>query len=209
MSEVLKLNLKKKKFKAIIPDEEISSGYDSYYEEGSIKKELEQRYENGFNEGYNKAKEDLEEQFVNQLVEKSENFYQILSTFEEKLIEYEKAFNQIVLAFTKSAAKKVLKREVEIENPIEEVIREAASKVIGANEVVVKLNSVDYDEFVGSEYARKFSGNFSRIKFEKDNKIEKGGCIIETEIGNVDARLETQIDEIITAAELKLVDNEE
>jgi flagellar assembly protein FliH len=209
MSEIIKLNMKKKKFKAIIPDEELSSGFDSYYEENSIKKELEQKYNIGFEEGYNKAKEELEETFVNQLVEKSENFYKILSSFEEKLIDYEKSFDKLVLAFTKSVSKKVLKREVEIESPLGEVIREASTKVLGANDVVIKLNPDDYNEIAESDFSKRFAGNFQRIKFEEDNKIEKGGCIIETEIGNVDARLGTQVDEIITAAEIELIQEEE
>ncbi|NOX17052.1 MAG: hypothetical protein GXO87_02070 [Chlorobi bacterium] len=209
MSEIIKLNMKKKKFRAIIPEEDISSGFDSYYEENSIKKELEQKYDNGFSDGYNKAKEDLEETFVNQLVEKSENFYKILSTFEEKLIDYEKSFDKLVLAFTKSVSKKVLNREVELQSPLEDVIREASAKVLGANDVVIKLNPVDYEGFAESEYSKRFAGNFSRIKIESDGKIAKGGCIIETEIGNVDARMETQVDEIITAAEIKLIHEEE
>ena len=38
--------------------------------------------------------------------------------------------------------------------------------------------------------------SFARIKFEPDERIDKGGCFVETEIGNVDARISTQLNEL-------------
>ena len=38
--------------------------------------------------------------------------------------------------------------------------------------------------------------SFSKIKFESDERIETGGCFIETEIGNVDGRIVPQLKEL-------------
>ena len=47
----------------------------------------------------------------------------------------------------------------------------------------------------------------SRIRFEASEGIQKGGCLIETEIGNLDARINSQINEITKALESELTNN--
>jgi flagellar biosynthesis/type III secretory pathway protein FliH len=46
--------------------------------------------------------------------------------------------------------------------------------------------------------------NNIRIRLEADETISSGGCIIETESGDVDARIETQLDIIKAAFREKL-----
>jgi Flagellar biosynthesis/type III secretory pathway protein len=41
------------------------------------------------------------------------------------------------------------------------------------------------------------------IVIESDNKVERGGCIIESDLGNIDARLSTQF-ELIEEALLSI-----
>ena len=37
---------------------------------------------------------------------------------------------------------------------------------------------------------------FSKIKFEESENIENGGCFIQTEIGDIDARISVQLSEL-------------
>jgi flagellar biosynthesis/type III secretory pathway protein FliH len=48
----------------------------------------------------------------------------------------------------------------------------------------------------------------NHIKFEIDDNIEIGGCLIETEIGNLDARISSQLNEISKALENVIIKNE-
>ncbi|MEJ2615740.1 MAG: FliH/SctL family protein, partial [Ignavibacteriaceae bacterium] len=41
-----------------------------------------------------------------------------------------------------------------------------------------------------------YDESFSKIKFEQDDRIEQGGCVVETEIGNVDGRISSQFNEL-------------
>jgi flagellar assembly protein FliH len=61
--------------------------------------------------------------------------------------------------------------------------------------VIVKLHPDDYNEIIRSD-AIFMDDSFARIKFEPDERIDKGGCFVETEIGNVDARISTQLNEL-------------
>jgi len=75
-------------------------------------------------------------------------------------------------------------------------LKDAIKKVIGANNVIVKLNPDDF-KTLDSTSDEPFSINsFDKIKFEQDDRIEPGGCFIETEIGSVDARISSQCNEI-------------
>lgn len=209
MSDTIKLSIKARKLKAVVPQEEIKSSYDTFYEEESIKKELESKYNLGFENGYEKAKDDLEENYINQIVEKSEQFYTILSQIEDKLKEYETSFNKIVLQVSQEIAKKILQRELEQNNIIGDTIKSAIQKILGAGEVKIKVNPEDYQFLTENDFTKKHLVNFNKVKFESNEKIEKGGCFIETEIGNVDARISSQVNEVINALSNQFVDSDD
>ncbi len=207
MSDVLKLRIKSKSLKAVIANDDVDNPIAAEFEEESLDKEFEKRFNEGYEQGYQTAKEELEEVHANELLGKTEEFYNILSGFETTLKEYENDFLKIVLNVSKAIAEKIVKKEVENSSILEEILRESASKIIGANEVIIKLNPDDYNFITKDNGASFLNNKFSRIKFESNSKIEKGGSFIETEIGNVDARLSTQIGEITKALENQLLNN--
>lgn len=208
MSEVLKLRVKSKSLKAVIAGNDAITPMVSEYEEDTVAKELEKKFTEGYEQGYEKAKEELTEITENELLKKTEEFYNILFNFETTLKEYESDFLKIVVNVSKAIAEKIVKKEVENAGLLEETLREATSKIIGANEVIIKLNPEDYEFITQNDGASFMNNKFSRIKFEGDSKIDQGGCFIETEIGNVDARISTQIGEITKALKNNLVKDE-
>ncbi len=208
MSEILKLHIKSKSLKAVVSGNDLVTPIVAEYEEDTVEKELEKRFADGYEQGYAKAKEELEEVSENELLKKTEEFYNILFNFETTLKEYENDFLKIVVNVSKAIAEKIVKKEVESVEILEETLREAASKIIGANEVIIKLNPEDYNFITQNDRASFMANKFSRIKFEGDSKIDKGGCFIETEIGNVDARISTQINEITKALKNQVLKDE-
>ena len=76
--------------------------------------------------------------------------------------------------------------------------------------MTIKVNTSDYDYIVSEDIPIPYKNNFAKVKIEISDMVEKGGCLIETEIGNIDARISTQINEIIRQLENKLFnDNHE
>ena len=96
-------------------------------------------------------------------------------------------------------------RELENKTIIEETLQKSIHKIIGANEIIVKINPSDFELINSNNTMQKINPGITHIKFEAVNNIEKGGCFIETEIGNLDVRISSQINEIIKALENKLV----
>jgi len=105
-------------------------------------------------------------------------------------------------------AEKIIKREIEQKSIITEILEQNLSKVIGANEITIKLNPAEYKivEKTSKEYLSSIG--ISKIRFEQNESITKGGCLIETEIGNLDARIDSQLNEILKILESKLTKSE-
>ena len=204
MSNVVRLKIKQKTIKARIPDLEEEIGFTS--EEDSFAKEREAAYQKGYNEGYQAAQTELEQSYSQELIAKSEEFYNILSGFENKLIEYEESFGNIAIEVAHKIAEKILQTELDHRSVIQENLSEALKKVLGANEVIVKINPGDFDKLKSDGTGSKLAENFSKIKFEQDANIMQGGCLIETEVGNVDARILSQVSELIKQLKLRITE---
>jgi flagellar assembly protein FliH len=203
MSDVIKLNIKSKSLKAVLNDDNISS-IDIDDQEGNDKRyrvELERQYNLGYNKGYDDAKAELESEYNQQMMEKAEEFYSIIKSFEERIINYETAFEKVVIETSKQISKKIITREIENQSIIETVLKNSLQKVIGANQILIKLNPNDYQSIANSDFLPELENQFNKVKFEEDEKIEKGGCLINTELGNVDSKISTMVNELIKKLE--------
>ena len=191
MSNVLHMRSFAKMSKAEAPEEaEIAKINSRIAEEATMREhELQRRYQVGFSDGYSAAKKELEANFEDMMLQKSEEFYRILESFEEKLNGYENVFNSLVIKLAVQIGEKIIRSEIQNASVIELSLQEAVQKVMGANQVFIKLNPKDYELINRTGKAQLIERNFDRVKLEVTDKIEEGGCVIETEIGNVDARI--------------------
>jgi flagellar assembly protein FliH len=107
---------------------------------------------------------------------------------------YEKEMVQLVL----SIAKKVLHHEVSIQEDIVAfAVREAFQYVVEQKKVVVHLNPVDYQYLLSHQDRLPFAVEEMRgIKMIEDPAITRGGSLLETSFGDVDATIENQFDQI-------------
>ncbi|KAF0151640.1 MAG: flagellar assembly protein FliH [Ignavibacteria bacterium] len=161
-----------------------------------LKKQLDDYYKTGFREGQEKARRDLEQDYSNKLIRKYQEVFNILQQYDENLLDLEKSFESLVIETAYEISKKIVQREIEDRTVINENVKAAINKIIGANEVRLKMNPADIEALSIDSKNMLNSSSFNKIKIEGDERIEKGGCLIETEIGNVDARISTQITEL-------------
>ncbi|MEI7811710.1 MAG: FliH/SctL family protein [Ignavibacteria bacterium] len=207
MSEVIKLNRKNGGLKiklydeaASIVREEEENNHRKQEEENNYRKQLEmqmqEQYERGFQDGQNAIRLECEKDLTDRMVTKTEEFNKILSSLQENLSGYDQAFDKIIIEVSVAIAEKILKREINRESIITESLKESVRKILGANEILIHVNPVDYNGLNNSGADHFLNETFSKIKFEINEKLDPGGCMIETEIGNVDARIVTQLNEI-------------
>ena len=165
--------------------------------ENQLQLQLKERYEEGFKDGYNNASTEIENIYKEKFIKKVDEFNKILNTIDEKIAGYDGEFENLVLKLSFEIAQKVTRREIQKDSIIEEVLKESLKKILGANSVIIKIHPEDY-KILNEDINKKilFDESFSKIKFEQDDRIEQGGCVVETEIGNVDGRISSQINEL-------------
>ena len=97
-----------------------------------------------------------------------------------------------------SIAKKIVCHEVKTtEETVMCVTREALSRVENPGKIKVKLNPADL-QFIQDTKSQlsHYLDDVDSIRFEAEDSIQSGGCLIETDMGDIDARIETQLQAI-------------
>lgn len=110
---------------------------------------------------------------------------------------------QEIVKLAMAIARKIVCNEIRVnKDTVVNVVKEAVKKVEGNEKVKVKLSGNDFQFIKGQKPAMIDKINsIENVVFEMDESIPDGGCIIETESGNIDARLEKQFQAIEEAFE--------
>lgn len=195
MSDVIKINKRPTNITAY------SSSETAFHTSEEQEKEnhqiaLHNQYTKGFEEGQITVKEKIEREFNERLLKKYSELNNLMSDFNDKSVLLESQFEQLVMNVGFVLAEAILKREIERESIFKDVLDESLKKVLGANEIIVRLHPKDYESIVIDGKSFQMKDSFSQIKFEKDDRIEMGGCFIESEIGNADGRISSQLNEL-------------
>jgi flagellar biosynthesis/type III secretory pathway protein FliH len=91
-------------------------------------------------------------------------------------------------------AKKVIGNQTEHQAVIQHVVKQAMQKVNDTRHLVIKLNPKDLDAVHDLRQELMPADDFGTVfRIEADEGVQRGGCVIETKLGDVDARIDTQI----------------
>ncbi|MDL1956463.1 MAG: hypothetical protein LWW95_05375 [Candidatus Desulfofervidus auxilii] len=161
-----------------------------------------QAYETGFKQGLKEGIKQGEKEAKIEILKKAEKKLENLEKIIEEIAQFrQKLFQKMekeILGLALAIAKKIVKQEVNINKEvILNNIREAINKLTEVDRVFVKVNPEDY-EFI-QQYRPDFLETLNqkqKIKLIKDETIKRGGCLIETDFGQIDARIETQLENL-------------
>ncbi len=205
MSSVIKLKVGKKNSPGLkVKNIQDPSTVEFESESEFLRRQEEEKKALLFEEGKNAARAELESIYSDSLSQKYAEFDSIVNSIAGRLEEYATELDNIIIKISFMIAERIIRREIETKSEIQEVIKESVKKVIGANDIIVKLSKNDYENVKAAEELALPTGSYANIKFEMDEKIEQGGCLIESEIGNVDARLSTQMEAIYNAIDSQI-----
>jgi flagellar biosynthesis/type III secretory pathway protein FliH len=149
-------------------------------------------YENGFLQG-EKAGLEIAEKKVEAVMRRySESLLEVgkLRSFLYAQVERE------VVKLAVEVAKKILHREINADpDIIQTLVRVALGHVAEKSAVTIHLNPADYSYLL--EQRAELSQSEGRdIALLADKSIERGGCLIQTECGDIDARIEEKFREV-------------
>ncbi len=151
-------------------------------------------YEKGYAEGAGKGYEEGRAE-VQRLVE---SLHSIITRAIEKRNEIiEEAETQIinlVLLIVKKVIKVISENQ---KNVVINNVVQALRKLKSRGDVVIRVNLADLE--LTSEHVKDFMKmveNVKSITVLEDSSVDRGGCIIETDFGQIDARISSQLHEI-------------
>jgi len=95
-------------------------------------------------------------------------------------------------------SKKLIRREVQVDREIvQSLVKVALSNVAVKSAVTVHLHPDDYKFVLDQRAASRRSGESDQeMILLADRSVERGGCLIESEGGDIDARIEEGFSEI-------------
>lgn len=163
-------------------------------QEDALKIERE-AFEKGYAEGLKKAQSEYEDKLQKDV-----------SVFASGLVEVVEAREKTVLAaksdlesFLLLAVEKICRKKVsEDKHLINRVLEEILPLLAGSEEIIIEVNPKDL-EVVESQKATIMASALivKEIRIVADEKVERGGCMIHSNLGSVDARVSTQLDAIL------------
>jgi len=160
-----------------------------------MKKKIKIVEKKAFEEGFDKGKQAGVES-------EAKKIETILSDFRQALLDLEKVKKKNYLNAEKetvnlslSIARKIVCHEVSINKEVVlNVIKQAFKKVVDHEKIKIKISPSDFKFIEQSEFKiSKIIDNIDKVAFEEDKNISDGGCIIETNLGDIDARIEEQL----------------
>jgi len=124
--------------------------------------------------------------------------HSLLKDIERQRIDLYRQYTREMIQLVLSIAKKVLHREVNIqEDTIGFTLQEAIKFVLDRKEVRIHLNPVDFEFLLSHRERLPLAGEeMEEIQLVKDPAISRGSSLLETSFGNIDATLENQFDQI-------------
>ena len=158
-------------------------------------------YEEGFQTAYQKGENSAKEEFI-PLLQTINSLVRELSEF--RTMMYPKVEKEMIEMIT-GLTKKILQHEINTnEASVKQMILLAINSVIDKENMTIRIHPSDkaHAEAFSPELKNLFS-EIKNITFEEHPGIEKGGCVIETNFGTIDAKvdqLESQIDKILNLA---------
>jgi len=156
----------------------------------------EQAYQKGFADGRRKGEVDAEKAW-HALGEKK--IEPVLTSLQEILIQLNSFRKEIyqetekeVVELSLAIARQIICQEVSFNRDIVTcVAREALAKVEEPGNIKIKMSPSDL-KFIKETRSQmsKLIENIDNVTLEAEENIQNGGCVIETDLGEVDARIE-------------------
>ena len=158
----------------------------------------------GYDEGLNKAKTEVEDQYSNKFSSLVTALEGVSASLEEQFSELVALNQPRMLRLWHSMLKKMLHREIILApDGVFEVLSDVLSRLSDKNHVLIYVSPDDMgilEDKLEGEFGEILRG-VKHLELKPDTHVDKGSCIVETNLGIYDARWRTQFDQIDTVVE--------
>lgn len=159
-----------------------------------LRKEAEAVLQSARQKGYAEGMAEAEQAVSRELSQLKGRANQLLDSIGEAVREASTASEGLAVEIAFAAVAKLLGRAVTDANMVAGLVREASASIRSEGQIIARLATVDVDllQRAGVDLASEKSSGM-RLELRGDTSIAAGGCILQTEAGTLDARLDVQL----------------
>lgn len=158
--------------------------------------------ENGYKAGLDKAHKEIEAQYREKLTGLVSSLEGVSKRLEENFAELVELNQPRMLRLWQEMLKQMLHRETVLApDAVVDVLSDVLTRLSDKNHIAIYVSPEDADLLQGrvhEEFADILRG-VKHLELKSDPNVDKGSCIVETNLGVYDARWRTQLDQIDTA----------
>lgn len=166
--------------------------------EAQAKERIDNVHKEAFRKGFDEGREDGYKEGKAEVERLTGRLHAIIERALDKRGEILEKTEAEIVELVLLVAKKVVKVISENQkNVVIQNIVQALRKLRSRSEVTIRVNLADLQ--LASEHAKDFvamAENAKHIQIVEDTTIDRGGCIIETDFGEIDARIASQLHEL-------------
>jgi flagellar assembly protein FliH len=175
-----------------ILERKTSEAFEQGFEQGSAK-----GYEVGEREGSQRAAEEAAARFKREFADKCAAVDALVGEIgggRERLIQ---SAEQEAVALALTIACQVLARQVEESSVSPDLVEEAVRQTMARKRVVVRLNPADREALTRDGQALEtLFESAAAVEFVDDATVGRCGCVVESNMGIIDAQLDKQIEQL-------------
>jgi flagellar biosynthesis/type III secretory pathway protein FliH len=156
------------------------------------------RFDEGVQEGRRQMEEELRKELDEYLLGEEQVFAHLGESLREQVCQFRASWERDAVKLVLTIAERVVKKEIAIDNDfVIRQIQEAIRRVWGVDRLKLRVNPAD-EEYVKGQRSllATMSDSVREFIIEPDETIERGGCMIDSDAGNIDARVSTQMKNI-------------
>jgi flagellar biosynthesis/type III secretory pathway protein FliH len=160
----------------------------------SLEKGKAEGFAAGEKSGHDKAKAVFDAEIA-KLKDQTSKYFKQLEDSKKTMLN---GLEHILLRFCVELVKKIVSCEIETNKEvITATIKRALSMIADRENIIIRVAPGDMETANGNkDFLSSVTERLENVHIEEDARISKGGCIIESNSGMVDARLGVQLEEV-------------
>lgn len=166
-----------------------------------MEQRLREEFQAGFDEGRRHTERTIKEEYQRKSEEIQSAADALFASIATQYEEFRAAAERNVVRLALAIAERIVKRTVALDNEmVVRQIQEAMKRVVGVERIRIRLNPAD-EELVRAQRTKLLTSADAvrELTLEADETIPRGSCVLESDAGNVDASIATQLERIEAA----------
>jgi len=152
----------------------------------------EEASEQGHEEGVLAGRAEAQQQYANSIA----GLERVVAMLGDSLDEGIEGLTEIGADVVFEAVVKIIGRSYIDRTGVLDVVKEVIRQAKDRSRLLIRVNPADYRDLMAERESLSEGLNVQHIEFAADDRVELSGCLLETPSGNLDGRLEVQLQQL-------------